>query len=158
VFRLPYAACNAPAPAADPPPAADLPRHLQVLVAEDHPVNRLYLGALLEGMGHAARFVENGREAVEAVDAAQREGRCFDVVLMDLHMPECDGVQATEEIRRMPGEPGRTPVIALTADVFPETQARCSAVGMQDFLAKPVTREELEAVLARLPLVEAQAA
>jgi two-component system, sensor histidine kinase len=150
-FRLPYAACEATAPAAVPATLAAPARPLQVLVAEDHPVNRIYLGALLEQVGHAAQFVENGREAIDAVEAAHGAGRRFDVVLMDLHMPECDGVQATEHIRHMPGATGQTPVVALTADVFPETRARCLAAGMNDFLPKPVTREQLEAALARLP-------
>ena len=156
-FRLPYVACEAPAEPA-PPAVPVAQRPLTVLVAEDHPVNRIYLGALLEQVGHAATFVENGREAVAAVTAVQAQGRGYDVVLMDLHMPECDGVQATEQIRRMAGEAGRTPVIALTADVFPETRARCMAAGMNDFLAKPVTREQLEAALARLPAALPEAA
>jgi signal transduction histidine kinase/CheY-like chemotaxis protein len=157
-FRLPFVACEPSPQAAAAVPAAAPPRALQVLVAEDHPVNRIYIGALLEQVGHAAQFVENGREAIDAVEAAHGDGRRFDVVLMDLHMPECDGVQATEHIRRLPGDTGRTPVVALTADVFPETRARCIAAGMNDFLPKPVTREQLEAALARLPAALPQAA
>jgi hypothetical protein len=151
VFRLPYTAAAAPAPTTASPPAPEPAQALHVLVAEDHPVNRIYLGALLERLGHPAQFVENGREAVEAVEAATREGRRFDVILMDLHMPELDGAQATERIRALGGDAARTPVIALTADVFPETRERCRTAGMVDFLPKPVTREDLVASLARLP-------
>ena len=87
---------------------------------------------------------------MEAIQAALREGRLFDVVLMDLHMPELDGEKATLRIRAIGGAAGATPVIALTADVFPETRERCLAAGMNDFLAKPVTREDLVAALSQL--------
>ncbi len=156
VFRIPYVAADAPAPAADVPgdTPAVTPRVLHVRVAEDHPVNRIYLAALLERLGHRAEFVEQGRTAVAAVERTARAGTPFDVVLMDLHMPELDGAQATEAIRALPGRAARTPVIALTADVFPETRARCAAAGMDDFLPKPVTRDALVAALARLPQPE----
>ncbi|HOM13660.1 MAG TPA: ATP-binding protein [Rubrivivax sp.] len=125
-------------------PAAAAP--LRVLVAEDHPVNRQYMAALLEGMGHHAHFAANGLEAVQAV----REQR-FDVVLMDLHMPLLDGVGATLSIRALPdGASATVPIIALTADAFAQTRERCLMAGMNDFLAKPVSPERLSAMLRRL--------
>ena len=125
-------------------PGPDQPRaSLQVLVAEDHAVNRKYLEALLTSLGHQVTFAVNGHEAVQAV-----QQRTFDAVLMDLHMPELDGVGATTAIRRLPGARGRLPIIALTADAFPETRERCMAAGMTAFLTKPVEAALLVQTLA----------
>ena len=119
---------------------------LRVLVAEDHPVNRQYMAALLEGMGHKPFFAGNGLEAVQAI----REQR-FDIVLMDLHMPLLDGVGATLSIRALSdGVAATVPIIALTADAFAQTRERCLMAGMNDFLAKPVSPEKLSAMLRRL--------
>ena len=119
---------------------------LRVLVAEDHPVNRQYMAALLEGMGHQPFFAGNGLEAVQAI----REQR-FDIVLMDLHMPLLDGVGATLSIRALPdGAAATVPIIALTADAFAQTRERCLMAGMNDFLAKPVSPERLSAMFRRL--------
>ncbi len=121
-------------------------RPLQVLVAEDHPVNRHYMAALLETLGHEAHFSVNGVEAVRAL-----QERRYDVVLMDLHMPVLDGEAATRAIRALP-DAGRStvPIVALTADAFPETRERCLVAGMNDFLAKPVSPHKLAATLRRL--------
>ena len=122
------------------------PGPLRVLVAEDHPVNRQYMAALLEGMGHKPHFAGNGLEAVQAI----REQH-FDIVLMDLHMPVLDGVGATLSIRALPdGAAATVPIIALTADAFAQTRERCLMAGMNDFLAKPVSPERLSAMLRRL--------
>ena len=119
---------------------------LRVLVAEDHPVNRQYMAALLEGMGHRPFFAGNGLEAVQAI----REQR-FDIVLMDLHMPLLDGVGATLSIRALPdGVAATVPIIALTADAFAQTRERCLMAGMNDFLAKPVSPDRLSAMFRRL--------
>jgi hypothetical protein len=119
------------------------PRRLRLLVAEDHPVNRQYLAALLEAQGHDATYVTNGLEAVDAV----RE-RGFDLVLMDLHMPLMDGVAATRAIRAL-SDPVRStvPIVALTADAFDETRDRCLVAGMNDFLTKPVSPARLATLL-----------
>lgn len=138
------------------PPAAAAPRlagdatqplgSLQVLVAEDHPVNRQYLAALLESLGHHAHFVGDGRAAVRA--AAERR---FDLVLMDLHMPEMDGIAATRAVRAMPDQAAATmPIVALTADAFQATRQRCLDAGMNDFLTKPVSPQDLATALRRL--------
>ncbi len=121
-------------------------RRLKVLVAEDHPVNRQYLAALLETLGHEATFAANGQEAL----LATRQRR-FDVVLMDLHMPVLDGVAATRAIRALP-DPGIStlPIVALTADAFAETRERCLVAGMNDFLTKPVSPQKLATSLRRL--------
>jgi len=147
-FRLPV---QLPAPMAATPAdsaGAGMPRarRLQVLVAEDHPVNREYMAALLETLGHEAHFSVNGEEAVRAL-----KERRYDVVLMDLHMPVLDGEEATRVIRTLP-DAGRStvPIVALTADAFAETRERCLLAGMNDFLAKPVSPQKLAATLRRL--------
>jgi CheY-like chemotaxis protein len=148
-FRMPLHALSpepqAPAAAAAEPAQGDIGA-LRVLVAEDHPVNRQYMAALLEGMGHQPFFVASGLEAVQAV-RTQR----FDIVLMDLHMPLLDGVGATLSIRAMAdGAAATVPIIALTADAFASTRERCLMAGMNDFLSKPVSPEKLSALLRRL--------
>ena len=148
-FRMPLhtlAAAPPPPPAAAADAALPGVGSLRVLVAEDHPVNRQYMAALLEGMGHQAFFAGNGLEAVQAI----REQR-FDIVLMDLHMPLLDGVGATLSIRELPdGASATVPIIALTADAFAQTRERCLMAGMNDFLAKPVSPERLSAMFRRL--------
>ena len=121
------------------------PRARRVLVAEDNAVNRLYLAAVLERMGHAAHFVENGLEAVQAV-----QEHAFDVVLMDVHMPVMDGIAATEAIRRIDAQSARLPVVALTADAYADTRTRCLAAGMNDVMVKPLGMPELQAQFQRL--------
>jgi hypothetical protein len=154
-FTMPLVELGAPPPPVPTAPATSAPagalgtpgprRTLDVLVAEDHPVNRQYLAALLETLGHHAHFTTNGEEAVRAA----RERR-FDIVLMDLHMPVLDGVAATIAIRALPGGNAATlPIVALTADVLPETRERCLVVGMNDFLTKPVSPQKLAATLRR---------
>jgi signal transduction histidine kinase/CheY-like chemotaxis protein len=143
VFRFPLV--ESPAAAADAAGDAQrdrAPARLRVLVAEDHPVNRKYLAALLDTLGHEAHFAEDGQEAVQAV---RRER--FDAVLMDLHMPVLDGIAATQAIRALAG--AQLPIIALTADAFAETRDRCLAAGMDGFLVKPVNAQELSLALAR---------
>jgi signal transduction histidine kinase/DNA-binding response OmpR family regulator len=136
------AAPDASSPAHALPPA----RALRVLVAEDHPVNRQYLAALLENLGHQTHFTANGQEAVQAA----RE-QVFDVVLMDLHMPVMDGIDATKAIRSLPERAAAAvPIVALTADAFEHTRDRCLVAGMNDFLTKPVSPQKLASSLRRL--------
>jgi two-component system, sensor histidine kinase len=119
---------------------------LHVLVAEDHPVNRQYLAAVLDSLGHQAHFAADGEEAVMA--ARQRR---FDLVLMDLHMPKLDGIGATRAIRALPDPAlASMPIVALTADAFPETRQRCMLAGMNDFLTKPISAQALATTLRRL--------
>ncbi|MEO8807786.1 MAG: ATP-binding protein [Burkholderiaceae bacterium] len=136
------AAAVAPGAALDAAPDAD--RRLHVLVAEDHPVNRAYLEAVLDKLGHTAVFSEDGDGAVRAMQA-----QTFDVVLMDLHMPGMDGFAAAREIRAMPGPRGRVPIVALTADAFREARDRAREAGMDGFLTKPAHLPQLRDVLSR---------
>jgi len=125
-----------------PPPEG---RGRRVLVAEDHPVNRKFLALLLERMGLQPTFAENG---LQALDLAARHD--FDWVLMDIHMPEMDGLACARAIRQLPGARGRVPIIAVTADVMNEAGEQALAAGMDAFLSKPLQRLALEQTLNRL--------
>ena len=139
---LPESAGGQPQCAASAPAASARAQH--VLVAEDNAVNRLFLAALLDRMGHSAHFVENGLEAVQAV----QEHR-FDIVLMDVHMPVMDGIAATEAIRQLESRSAELPIVALTADAYADTRTRCLSAGMDDVLVKPLGLPELGALFQR---------
>ena len=140
----PLAAHSAQALATHWAPAAG-PEGRRVLVAEDHPVNRQFLALLLERMGLQPTFAENG---LQALDLAARHD--FDWVLMDIHMPEMDGLACARAIRQLPGARGRVPIIAVTADVMNEAGEQALAAGMDAFLSKPLQRLALEQTLNRL--------
>ncbi len=130
-----------------PPPAIELAggdRPLRVLVAEDHPVNRKLVGALLQKMGHSVLFAENGQQALD-----QAATEAPDLVLMDVQMPEMDGLTSTRHIRALAGPAAQVPVIALTADVMNEARDKALEAGANDFLAKPVQPEQLRQAIAR---------
>jgi signal transduction histidine kinase/DNA-binding NarL/FixJ family response regulator len=120
-----------------------LPRALRVLVAEDNATNQLVVRSALAKFGIASDVAGNGFEAIEAVKRAP-----YDVVLMDVHMPEMDGLQATRAIRALPGSKGQVPIIALTANAFDSDVARCRDAGMNAHLGKPFRREDLIVALA----------
>ena len=143
ILRLPFetssAATKAPLPDAarlNGPPQ----RVLSILVAEDMPVNQALMRALLTGQGHQVKMAVNGVEAV-AMAATER----FDLILMDMQMPEMDGLEATRRLRanEVAESLARVPVIALTASVFPVDRAACAEAGMDDFLAKPLDVDAL---------------
>jgi TMAO reductase system sensor TorS len=117
---------------------------LEILVAEDNLVNQQVARGLLQRRGHHVNIVGNGRAAVEAVKAHH-----YDVVLMDVHMPEMDGIEATREIRRLPGESGRVPIIALSASAMKDETELCLEAGMIGHLPKPIDPVALAATLSR---------
>jgi CheY-like chemotaxis protein len=122
-------------------------RPLRVLVAEDNRVNQLVIRRLLERLRHTVILCADGRAAVAAVEAERP-----DLVLMDVQMPEMDGFAATAAIRACEAmHPGgrRLPIVALTAFAMKGDRERCLAAGMDDYLTKPIRRDQLEAVLAR---------
>lgn len=126
---------------------------LNVLVAEDNPVNALLTLRMLEKLGHQVHHVDNGRQAVDAVRKAYlTAGPPYDIVLMDLHMPMLDGIAAIAEIRRFEDEAEISPVriLALTADVLPETHVGVLNAGADGILTKPLEPEEFVAEIARL--------
>lgn len=121
----------------------------RVLVAEDNPVHRSLVRSLLEQMGCTVEAVGDGLEAVEAFSASE-----YDLILMDWRMPRLDGVAATQRIRdleqeRSPQSEERIPIIALTAHALPGDRSRCLSAGMDDYLCKPVSRRNLDLILAK---------
>ncbi|WP_434627233.1 response regulator [Chromobacterium sp. CV08] len=145
-LALPLKLIDAPEmPAAGQTPTLfpDLCQPLRILVVDDNAVNRKYMQALLERMNQMPVLAEDGPQALEAA-AAQP----FDLVLMDLHMPGMDGLEAARQLRRR-SKTGQLRIIALTADAFPETRQKVLDNGLDDFLAKPLSREQLLATLQR---------
>ncbi len=120
---------------------AEARESVRILVAEDNPVNQDVAATMLRRRGHRVDLAGNGREAIAAV----RDTR-YDVVLMDIQMPEVDGFEATAAIRQLPGCQD-LPIIALTAHAFSAERERCLAAGMNGFLSKPFRAQELFAVV-----------
>jgi signal transduction histidine kinase/DNA-binding response OmpR family regulator len=126
------------------PVNAGAPRALDILVAEDNEINRMLVSALLARLGHRIELVGDGRAAIAAVAR-----RAWDLVLMDVQMPEIDGIAATRAIRALPPPANAVPIVALTANALAEHRAEYLAAGMNDHLTKPIQPEALEAALAR---------
>jgi PAS domain S-box-containing protein len=124
---------------------------LSILVAEDNDINALLARALLTKLGHYPTMVASGDAAVDSWLAARAAGIPYDRVLMDLHMPGMDGLEATRRIRAIESETGapRTAILALTASASADDRDACRAAGMDGFLAKPLDRERLAAALAK---------
>jgi CheY-like chemotaxis protein len=127
--RAPTSASTATQTAAKPSPA----RLLNILLAEDNLINQQVAARRLQKLGHTVEIANNGAEAVEALKA-----RSYDLILMDVQMPEMDGFEATAAIRAMTCEKRRIPIIAMTANALPSDCERCLAAGMDDYIAKPV--------------------
>ena len=139
----------APDPVSSQTSATPLQGH--VLVAEDNPVNALVINSMLGTLGITMTLVADGQQAVDAImqGAMDESGHRPALILMDLHMPVMDGYTATQRIRQWEEDNHRThlPIIALTADAFEEDRQRCLAVGMDDFLTKPIAIDALKAAL-----------
>jgi PAS domain S-box-containing protein len=121
-------------------------RCLRILVAEDTPVNQKFILRLLERWGHTAVLVDDGSKAVVEVSRSE-----FDVVLMDVQMPEMDGLAAAAAIRRQEADSGRhTPIIAMTAHAIKGDRERCLSAGMDDYISKPIDAEMLRQMIDRL--------
>ncbi len=133
-------------------PAIAPARGLSVLVAEDNEINALLMRSLLTRLGHHAVITTNGEEALESWLAAKSADTPYDLVLMDIQMPQLDGIETTKRIRaREAGQPGRqTPILALTANTLVEDRYACFEAGMDGFLIKPLDREKLADALAGL--------
>src|SRR5262245_6400666 len=131
-------------------PAAVAPDHggrpLQILLAEDNPVNQMTATTMLEKLGHAGELANNGHQANDKINEQK-----FDVVFMDVQMPEMDGVTATGEIRKREQATGRhIPIVAMTAHAMKGDKEKCLEAGMDDYVSKPIRRKDLADVLARI--------
>ncbi|GAA0700097.1 hypothetical protein GCM10009104_31230 [Marinobacterium maritimum] len=125
-----------------PPPASASIRPLKVLVVEDVVTNLLVIREMLLRAGHRVQMAKNGIEAIQALQIAP-----FDLVLMDLSMPEMDGLEATRAIRAMEEPASGVIIIAMTAHTFEEERTRCLEAGMNDYLTKPIDRQRLLATI-----------
>ena len=136
--ELPFTRADTPRPLA-PTPSFEL----RVLVVEDNVVNQKVAQRMLMDLGCRVDVASTGREALDLVELAP-----YDMVFMDVQMPELDGLQATTEIRRREaGSAGHVPIVAMTAHAMPRDRERCLAAGMDDYVSKPVQRRELARVL-----------
>ena len=112
-----------------------------MLVAEDNVVNQTLIQKFLERSGHYVSLVDNGEAAVEMA------GKGWDLIFMDVQMPQMDGLEATRRIRARHGD--RLPIIALTANAMPDDRRRCAEAGMSDFVSKPFEFKQLRATMRR---------
>jgi CheY-like chemotaxis protein len=129
----------------NPAESFEMTTKLRILLAEDNIVNQKIIRTLLERAGHMVEVAPNGRDALTAHQ--QRE---FDLVLMDIQMPEMDGFEAVAHIRKNEnGSDRHTPVIALTAHAMAEDRDRCLAAGMDDYVSKPIQRQQLFEAIQR---------
>ena len=135
-------------------PASSALKGLRVLLAEDIPTNQLIATEMLQAYGITVDVVDNGRLALEAMNAHSSR---FDLILMDMQMPEMDGLEATRRIRTQFSD-RKIPIIAMTAHALDEERERCMAAGMNDFITKPVDPALLEATLLRWKPAQVQAA
>jgi len=111
---------------------------IRILLAEDNAINALLTRTLLEAEGHTVDTVEDGVLAVEAMKTAK-----YDLIFMDMRMPNMDGLEATRKIRALPNVSKALPIVALTANAFDDDRNACFDSGMNDFMTKPVSAEEL---------------
>jgi len=138
------------------PPAASAgtapSKGLSILVAEDNEINALLMRSLLTKLGHRVVIAVHGEAALESWLAASSAGTPYDLVLMDIQMPQLDGIEATKRIRAHEAASGshHTPILALTANALVEDRYACFEAGMNGFLIKPLDREKLEEALAGL--------
>ena len=161
-LTLPLVRCGAQAPArAVPSDAASFRTSLvgrHVLLAEDADINRKLAVAMLSRLGMTADIAEDGRQAVEQVRAARARGEMFDAILMDMQMPEMDGLEATRTLRADGFTANELPIIAITANAYADDIEQCLEAGMQDHLAKPIAIERLGPCLERWLVKKAPAA
>jgi CheY-like chemotaxis protein len=126
--------------------ARDPAQGLRILVAEDNPINARIAVKMIEGFGHVVKVVSNGRDALE-----QAQTGSFDLLFMDVSMPEMDGFAATAAIRQWEKTSGtHLPIIAMTANAMSGDRELCLAAGMDGYLSKPVNRSALARVIEQM--------
>lgn len=123
---------------------APKPGAIRILLAEDNAINALLTRTLLEADGHTVETVEDGLLAVEAMKTQN-----YDMIFMDMRMPNMDGLEATRKIRSLPNVSKDLPIVALTANAFDDDRNACFDSGMNDFMTKPVSAEELSEMVVR---------
>lgn len=119
---------------------------MQILLAEDNPVNQKVALRMLKRIGHEADIANNGVEVLKAL-----EEKRYDIILMDMQMPEMDGLEATRQIVQKYAEDVRPYIIALTANAMHGDRERCIAAGMNDYVSKPIRVEDLQNAFDRMP-------
>jgi CheY-like chemotaxis protein len=145
-FDIPLQLATAPVAANDATKQIAAPaRSLRLLVAEDVPTNQLVIRATLKALGHDVTMVGDGAEALAQVQTAD-----FDVLFIDMQMPVMDGIEATRRIRALGGKYASVPIIALTANAFAADREVCRVAGMNDFVTKPLVRDEITTAIARV--------
>ena len=144
-FEIPLERVPAPAEKPAAPAAVAPQRALDVLIAEDNKVNQQVAQLIVSKAGHRVDLADDGRQAVAAARA-----KAYDVVLMDLQMPELDGIAAAKEIRQLPGRAGQVPIIALTSHAMAGMREEVIAAGMDDYVSKPFDAHVLLAKLQHL--------
>src|SRR6478735_4613478 len=142
----------APEPPAASPAGVVTAKGLSILVAEDNEINALLMRSLLTKLGHRVVIAVHGEAALESWLAASSAGTPYDLVLMDIQMPQLDGIEATKRIRTHEAAKGghHTPILALTANTLVEDRYACFEAGMNGFLIKPLDRDKLDEALAGL--------
>jgi two-component system, sensor histidine kinase and response regulator len=121
---------------------------LRLLVAEDNPVNKKVAAAMFGKMGHRVTLVNNGLEAISEWNRTQ-----FDLIFMDVQMPEMDGLEATRQIRKQESGKGiRSRIVAMTANVLEGDRELCLAAGMDDYVSKPISHRTLAGVIERMTI------
>ena len=140
------------ATAPEPPVKTGATGPIRILLAEDNAINALLTRTLLEAEGHTVETVEDGQLAVEAMKTSN-----FDMIFMDMRMPNMDGLEATRKIRALPSVSNDLPIVALTANAFDDDRNACFDSGMNDFMTKPVSAEELSEMVGRWTGVTEQA-
>jgi CheY-like chemotaxis protein len=138
-----------PIPPAGPSTAGErAARKLRILVAEDNSVNQRLATRLLEREGHSVTIAGSGEEALDALERREREAALFDLILMDVQMPDMDGLEATARIRELERDTGRrVPIVAMTAQAAESDRLRCLDSGMDAYISKPVNVPELMKII-----------
>lgn len=119
----------------------------KILIAEDHDINQILIAEMIKKLGYQPVLAVNGEDAIAKVEAAAEGNTPFDLVLMDVQMPVMDGYEATESIRKKGYPKEQLPILAITANAYPEDIARCLQAGMQGHIAKPVMFDNLKTSL-----------
>lgn len=119
-------------------------RPLRILLAEDNQINAILATTLMRRDGHKVDVAHNGEEAVAAAATG-----VYDIIFMDMHMPVCDGVEASRRVRALASDAASVPIVALTANAMPADRQKCIAAGMNDFLSKPFEPSDIQEMLAK---------